>query len=156
MRCSKAYREAIWPKTKFLFFPIPYFAWNNVKQRMRFRQYDALKLTSQLGCSYPQLGLQMCPLKQQLPAGLGNRSSEAAAQNFGSVKMVAAAQCFRFQTAKKRRDGAKRIWRRLKTHELRMVAITFGCTCEHLLGEQCLPPGRNKPFWVQVARMQGP
>src|ERR1700689_4555989 len=70
--------------------PLSHATRNDAEKRMRLRQLDVLELTANFGRPRAQLGRQMTPLVEQLPAGLRNTPLESPARNLGGVETVAA------------------------------------------------------------------
>lgn len=98
----------------------------------------------------------MRPLVKQLAVGFRQLDFDAAASDFGNIKLIAAADGFVVNRFEKRRNGGGGFCVGAKAVELRMMPVAFGLAAQDFLCQQGFAPEGDQAFGVEIFRVQRP
>ena len=103
-----------------------------------------------------QFCAQVRPFVEQLAVGFLQPDCLCAPGNFGTVEGITAVGRLRVHGFEEGGDGCDGFCVRLKTEELRVMAVAFGFAAENFLRQQGLAPESDEAFGVEIFRVQGP
>jgi hypothetical protein len=123
---------------------------------MRLRRRNLLMRSQHMRRSLFEFAAQVFPFVKQLAVGFLEHNCFLAAANFRTVEGITASGCFLVHGFQECRDSGDGRRVRLKTDELRMMAVAFGFAAEDLLRQQRLAPKRDQALGVEIFRVQSP
>jgi hypothetical protein len=103
-----------------------------------------------------EFGFQVIPFIQQLRIRFLQTDIHSARPNFGAIEFITAPGCLGMHRLEEGGDGGDGFWVRLKSDELRVMAVTFGFAAKNFLREQGLAPKSDQSFRIEIFRVQGP